>query len=92
VHTTIAAIEGGSNFLAPNFSLLLLLFIVAGGLVLTALWVWSLVDALRIRDRVWDAAGQNKVLWVLLIVLLGLLGSVLYLFIPKPELRKASAG
>jgi hypothetical protein len=90
VHTTIAAIEGGSNFLAPNFWLLMLIT-VAGGLVLAGLWVWSLVDALRIRDQVWDAAGQNKVLWVLLIVLLGLLGSVLYLFIPKPALRRASA-
>jgi hypothetical protein len=89
VHPTIAALEGGSNFLAPNFWLLVLIT-VAGGLVLAGLWVWSLVDALRIRDQVWDAAGQNKVLWVLLIVLLGLLGSVLYLFIPKPALRRAS--
>jgi hypothetical protein len=53
---------------------------------LAALWIWSLVDALRISDQRWAAAGQNKVLWLVLIVLLGLLGSLLYVLMPRKAL------
>ncbi|KQW47511.1 hypothetical protein ASC77_13735 [Nocardioides sp. Root1257] len=60
-------------------------------LVGTVLWIWSLVDALRYDDRRWDAAGQSKLLWVLLIVLLGLLGSLLYVVMPRPALRRATS-
>lgn len=59
-------------------------------LAMTVVWVWSLVDALRIDDRRWAAAGQSKVLWVLLIVLLGLLGSILYALMARPALGRAT--
>jgi hypothetical protein len=55
-------------------------------LVATATWIWSLVDALRIPDQRWAAAGENKVLWVVLIVVLGLLGSLLYVLMPRKKL------
>jgi hypothetical protein len=55
-------------------------------LVLAAIWISSLVDALRIPDQRWAAAGQNKVLWVVLIVVLGLLGSLLYVLMPRKTL------
>jgi len=55
-------------------------------LVAAAIWVWSLVDALRIPDLRWAAAGENKVLWVILIVVLGLLGSLLYFLMPRKKL------
>jgi Phospholipase_D-nuclease N-terminal len=61
------------------------------GLVFSALWIWSLVDALVIPDQRWIAAGQSKLLWVLLIVFLGLLGSLLYVVMPRPELRRATS-
>jgi hypothetical protein len=51
-----------------------------------ALWIWSLVDALRFADREWAAAGQTKVLWVVLIVFLGLIGSLLYVRLARPAL------
>ncbi len=54
-------------------------------------WLWALVDALRIGDPAWRAAEQSKILWVLVIVLLGPLGALLYLFIPKLALRRAVA-
>ena len=78
-------ILGETDFLPLGFVVPFMLL----GLAMTALWVWSLVDALRIDDRRWDAAGQSKILWVLLIVLLGLLGSILYLVIPRPALLRA---
>jgi Phospholipase_D-nuclease N-terminal len=63
----------------------------AVGLVLTAIWIWSLVDALQVSDQRWVEAGQDKVLWVILIAILGILGSLLYVVIPRPALRRRGA-
>ncbi|KRF25276.1 PLDc N-terminal domain-containing protein [Phycicoccus sp. Soil803] len=52
------------------------------------LWLWALVDALRRPDQQWKAAGQNKVLFVVLIVILGWLGALLYAVIPRPALAR----
>jgi hypothetical protein len=60
-------------------------------LVAAAIWVWSLVDVLRIPDQRWAAAGQNKVLRVVLIVVLGLLGSLLYTLMPRRKLGRATS-
>jgi hypothetical protein len=76
-----------SNFLPLG---VVLVFVLVG-LVFSALWIWSLVDALVIPDQRWIAAGQSKLLWVLLIVLLGLLGSLLYVVMPRPALRRATS-
>jgi uncharacterized RDD family membrane protein YckC len=59
-------------------------------LVAAAIWIWSLVDALRIPDQRWTAAGENKILWVILIVVLGLLGSLLYVLMPRKKLGGAT--
>jgi hypothetical protein len=75
------------------------LFILIGFLlwiVLAVLWVWTLVDALRTPQHRWVAAGQSKVLWVLvlvgsLFVGMAFLGSVLYLLLPRPRLRAVPA-
>ena len=58
-------------------------------LPLFAIFVWALVDALRRSDAEWEAAGQSKVLWAILIAVLGFLGAALYFFIPRPDLERA---
>ena len=74
-----------SNFLFPAGT-----FLVFGvfALVFTGVWIWSLVDALRFDDRRWEAAGQSKLLWVILIAVLGLLGSILYAVMARPSLKR----
>ena len=57
-------------------------------LPLFAIFVWALVDALRRSDAQWQAAGQSKVLWAILIAVLGFLGAALYYFIPRPALER----
>jgi uncharacterized RDD family membrane protein YckC len=59
-------------------------------LLAAAIWIWSLVDALRIPDQRWTGAGENKILWVILIVVLGLLGSLLYALMPRKKLGGAT--
>ena len=58
------------------------------GLVTFVIWIVALVDALRIADREWDRAGQSKLLWVLLIALLGVVGAILYFAMARPTLRR----
>lgn len=67
----------------------LLVFVIAIGSFV--LWITALVDALRVDDRVWQAAGQSKILWVLLIVFLHLIGAILYFAIAKPALRRVTS-
>lgn len=82
-----AAVLAETNFL-PMGTVVVFLGV---GAVVTAAWLWSLVDALRISDESWASAGQNKLLWVLLIVFLGVVGSVLYVAIPRPALGRPRA-
>lgn len=51
--------------------------------------IWALVDALRTPASVWNAAEQNQVLWVIVVLFLSLLGPVLYLLIARPQLQAA---
>ena len=49
-----------------------------------AFWVWSLVDAVRVPDDSAFRAG-SKVIWVIVIALTGLIGSVVYLVMGRPR-------
>ena len=62
---------GGMAFLA-----VLLGFIV--------FWVWSLVDAIRVPDDSAFRAG-SKVIWVIVIAVTGLIGSIVYLAMGRPR-------
>ena len=69
---------------------LLLFFLVMLALALasTVFWVWMLVDVLRRPDQQFAAAGQNKVLWVLVVVFGHFLGALIYLLVARPELER----
>jgi hypothetical protein len=84
-----------STFLGPIF--ILLGFGIA--LAFFGFWVWSIVDAARRPDDQWAAAGQSKPLWLVIIVAVGVLGcgalawvgSLLYVLIPRPALKRVEA-
>lgn len=69
--------------------LVFVLFVVLSA-ALFVWWLLMLIEALRVPDQAWTAAGQNKLLWVLVIVLLGFLGALLYALIARPAVAKAS--
>ena len=52
------------------------------------------MSCLRYPDQAWEAVGQQKIVWILVIVLVGCLGPLLYFFIPRPKLKawKESGG
>ncbi len=72
-----------------NASLLVLPLAVIS-MVLFVWWIVVLVQALRVPEADWVAAGQSKILWVLVMVLLGILGTILYVLIARPALGRTS--
>lgn len=55
-------------------------------LALVALWIWALVDAIRVPDDAHYRAG-TKLIWVLVIVLTGFIGAAVYLAVGRPARR-----
>ncbi|MBT3378129.1 MAG: hypothetical protein HN742_33635 [Lentisphaerae bacterium] len=56
--------------------LLCLLLVVGGGV----LWVWMLIDC-AVNE---PSEGNDKIVWVLIIVLTGPPGALVYLFVRRP--------
>jgi phospholipase D-like protein len=65
-------------------SALILLVILA----LAALWVWALVDAIRVPDDS-DYRAGTKLVWILVIALTGFIGAAVYLAVGRPARRPA---
>jgi uncharacterized RDD family membrane protein YckC len=63
-----------------------LIFAVVGVLA-TAFWIWMLVDCV-IHE---PPQGNDKLVWILLIILLPFIGSLLYFFIRRSN-RPVTAG
>ena len=60
-------------------------------LALVVLPIWGIVDAAMRPGSVWAAAGQNKVVWVVVQLFLGALGSAVYFLVIRPQLKRATA-
>jgi hypothetical protein len=51
------------------------------GLALTAFWIWMLVEAATKEPN----EGNEKIVWILIIALLGALGAIVYFFVRRPK-------
>lgn len=69
-------------------SSLVVILVLALGLALFAWWLMMLIEALKIPGPRWEAAGHNQILYVLGMFLLGWLGTLLYVLIPRASLRR----
>ena len=52
--------------------------------------IWALVDAIRVPDDSMYRAG-NKLIWVLVIILAGFIGAIVYFFVGRPAPGARSA-
>src|SRR4026207_1158160 len=68
------------------FGIFLLFFIANIVLV-----IWALVDAIKVPDDSMFKAG-NKLIWVLVIVLTGMIGAIIYLLVGRPEPGRPAVG
>jgi hypothetical protein len=58
-------------------------------LALPVLLVWALWDLLQRPAEVWVAAGQDRLIWALVVIFVALIGPVLYLVTARPRLDAA---
>lgn len=54
-------------------------------------WVLVLIEAMRTPRTDWARAEQNQLLYVLLMVFLGIIGTIVYVAVARPRLRGAAA-
>jgi hypothetical protein len=67
----------------------LFVFLVAGGIAImaTVFWIWMLVDCAMKEP----SQGNDKIVWILVILFTHLIGAALYFFIRRPK-RIAETG
>jgi len=51
-----------------------------------ALWIWSLIHCIRNKQL----TDNNRIIGIILIVVLGLIGSLIYLFLPREPINTSS--
>jgi hypothetical protein len=61
--------------------LLVMLVIVA---VMFPVWIFALVDAVRFEPE----TGNERLMWILVIALTGMVGSIIYLVVRRPQRRR----
>lgn len=62
-------------------ALVFMLAIFAIGIATLALWIWMLVDCASKEPE----QGNDKLIWILVIVLTGWVGALIYLLVRRPE-------
>lgn len=67
-------------------------FLVLFFIVPVLITVLALVDMFRHPRGSWDAAGENQLVWALVVIFVGVIGPILYLAIARPRLQRAEAG
>jgi hypothetical protein len=51
------------------------------GLGLLVLWIWTIVDCATREPK----EGNERLIWILIIVLTGWIGSLIYVFVRRPQ-------
>ena len=64
--------------------LLLMLVFVPVVLLLLAFWVWMLVDCATKEP----SAGNDKIIWILVIIFTHWIGALIYYFVRRPERKR----
>ncbi|MET3963630.1 lysylphosphatidylglycerol synthetase-like protein (DUF2156 family) [Marmoricola sp. OAE513] len=66
------------------------LFVIFGLFALGSivLWLVFLIEAINMPDAQWTAAGQNKILHVVLMVVLGIIGTIIYFVTARGDLTR----
>lgn len=68
------------------FNIILFFAFMVFGLCAFAFWVWMLVDCLKNES----SEGNDKIIWILVIILTNWIGALIYFFVRRPE-RKPPA-
>jgi hypothetical protein len=61
----------------------LVILFLALGIGSLVVWIWALVDAIKVPHDSMYKTG-NKLIWILVIVLAGVIGAIIYLIVGRP--------
>lgn len=70
--------------IAPILIMLIILLIFVFAILATAFWIWMIVDCAKRNFK----NENDKILWILVIVLAGIIGAIIYYFVIKYEQDK----
>ncbi|WP_292487278.1 PLDc N-terminal domain-containing protein [Methanohalobium sp.] len=73
-------------FDAVGFPVYILIFFLIGTLA-TVFWIWMLIDCATKEP----SQGNDKVVWIIIIVFTQIIGALIYYFVRRPK-RKAEFG
>ncbi|MFA5892332.1 MAG: PLDc N-terminal domain-containing protein [Actinomycetota bacterium] len=65
-----------------------LLVLVVALIAMGALPIWGIIDAAVRPESLWQGANQNKVVWILVQIFLGVIGSIVYFSAIRPKLKR----
>lgn len=54
------------------------------GILATIFWIWMIIDCAKNEP----SEGNDKVIWILVVVLAGVVGAAIYYFVRRPERQK----
>jgi hypothetical protein len=61
------------------------------GIASLVFWIYTLVVVVKTPDAVWQQTRDDKVIWVLVIALLGWVGALVYWIVVGMKLRRTKA-
>lgn len=67
------------------------LFIFIVSVTVTGYWIVAVVEVVRIPGWQFDAANSSKTAWVLIVIFLGIVGALLWLFLRRSEVLAAAS-
>lgn len=67
-----------------TYGLVCMIPFIVLSLAATVFWLWMLIDCVTNGPSEWN----DKIIWVLVIVLLTFLGALLYFFVRRPTMRR----
>jgi len=67
--------------IVPVLFFLFFLFSVTLALVVTGFWIWMLIDCATKEP----SEGNDKVIWILIIIFTNWIGALIYFFVRRPE-------
>lgn len=82
----IILIGGKKLFGAMGFPVYMLIFFLIG-ILATVFWIWMLIDCATKEP----SQGNDKVVWIIIIVFTQIIGALIYYFVRRPK-RKAEFG
>jgi ABC-type multidrug transport system fused ATPase/permease subunit len=63
------------------FHIIFMLIFMAFGMCALIFWIWMLIDCLKNED----SDGNDKIIWILVIILMNWIGALIYFFVRRSE-------